>query len=312
MSVRLSREGSVGPNGSMRGLKRRIGGWLVAAAMVGALLWNPGTAQAASPSTYLSFAVPLASSMTSRYGVPTSVALAQSILETGWGGSELAVNAKNYFGIKCKTVVSPLQVGCYSKDSKEFFDNTWTSAVSLFRVYNSPGDSFLDYGRHLSTTSRYSSAMAVTNNPDEFIRRVAAAGYATDPGYSSLIIGLMVKYNLYQYDPGPPAPVASATTAPPAPTSTAPVAKPSSKAAAPTAAAKTSSVPVRKTTATTRSTPTTSSASAQKTTPASTPPPAPAFAAWQPQPADAWRGFLTGDRRVGRWFIGRDSWPQAH
>ena len=41
------------------------------------------------------------------YRVPASVTIAQAILESGWGGSELATRANNYFGIKCAAVASP-------------------------------------------------------------------------------------------------------------------------------------------------------------------------------------------------------------
>ena len=35
------------------------------------------------------------------FGIPPSIVLAVSILETGWGESELAKNYNNFFGIKC-------------------------------------------------------------------------------------------------------------------------------------------------------------------------------------------------------------------
>ncbi|MFW5767464.1 MAG: glucosaminidase domain-containing protein, partial [Bacteroidota bacterium] len=36
-----------------------------------------------------------------RTGIPASITLAQGILESGSGNSQLAVEAKNHFGIKC-------------------------------------------------------------------------------------------------------------------------------------------------------------------------------------------------------------------
>jgi flagellum-specific peptidoglycan hydrolase FlgJ len=42
--------------------------------------------------------------------------------------------------------------------------------------------------------------MQATSEPDEFARRIADAGYSTDPAYASKLIGLMLKYDLYRFD----------------------------------------------------------------------------------------------------------------
>ncbi|QIC05531.1 glucosaminidase domain-containing protein [Brevibacillus sp. 7WMA2] len=49
-----------------------------------------------------------------RTGIPASLTIAQGILESGWGASELTVNANNWFGIKG---VGP--AGSYERDSSE-------------------------------------------------------------------------------------------------------------------------------------------------------------------------------------------------
>lgn len=159
-------------------------------------------AQAADTAAYIRFAVPQAQRETAQYGVPTSVAIAQSILESGWGGSTLATQVNNYFGIKCKAnSPSVYQTGCFAISSLEYNpDGTSYPVVSEFRTYANPGDSFLDHGQFLSTRSWYAPAFAYKDNPDQFIREVAKGGYATDPGYPDQVIGIMQRYNLYQYD----------------------------------------------------------------------------------------------------------------
>lgn len=133
-----------------------------------------------------------------RYGVPASVTIAQAILESGWGRSELATKANNYFGIKCSAQASPHQIGCVNKDTWEHLNGNDVTVTASFRRYVSMTDSFLDHGLFLQKP-RYAHAMAATD-PDEFARRIHAAGYATDPGYANKLISLMDQYGLRKHD----------------------------------------------------------------------------------------------------------------
>ncbi|HET7725306.1 MAG TPA: glucosaminidase domain-containing protein, partial [Propionibacteriaceae bacterium] len=171
----------------------------VAAVVTGFGLFAPvPAANAMTPSSYLAATVPLAQRETALYGVPTSVALAQSILESGWGGSTLATQANAYFGIKCSTTTSPYPTGCFPITTTEYdaATGTYYQVVAQFRSYASVGDSFLDHGWFLSHSSRYAGAFAYQQNPDQFIKAVAAAGYATDPNYPTKVISIMTQYNL--------------------------------------------------------------------------------------------------------------------
>jgi Mannosyl-glycoprotein endo-beta-N-acetylglucosaminidase len=174
----------------------------VAAVVMGFGLVGPlPAAHAVDTAAYLSFTAPLAQRETALYGVPTSVALAQSILESGWGTSILATQANAYFGIKCNTSASPYPIGCYAKTTTEYNpDGTTYQVVANFRSYASVANSFLDHGYFLSHSSRYAAAFAYAQNPDQFIREVAKAGYATSPTYATRVIALMVQYNLYAFD----------------------------------------------------------------------------------------------------------------
>ena len=134
------------------------------------------------------------------YGVPASVTIAQAILESGWGGSELATRANNYFGIKCSAQASSHQVGCVDRETWEHLNGNDVTVTASFRRYVSMTDSFLDHGLFLTSRPRYAAAFEPGIGADEFARRIHAAGYATDPNYSNKLISLMTQYGLRQYD----------------------------------------------------------------------------------------------------------------
>jgi flagellum-specific peptidoglycan hydrolase FlgJ len=69
-----------------------------------------------------------------------------------------------------------------------------------FRAYHSPDESFADFGTFLLANRRYHQALSLSNDPHAFTRAIAAAGYATDPGYAAKVIRFMDTYDLYQYD----------------------------------------------------------------------------------------------------------------
>jgi flagellar protein FlgJ len=69
-----------------------------------------------------------------------------------------------------------------------------------FRAYNTIAESFIDHGLFFVQNGRYAAAMAARGDARQFAREVNRAGYATDPGYASKLIGLMDRYDLYRYD----------------------------------------------------------------------------------------------------------------
>ncbi|WOP18232.1 glucosaminidase domain-containing protein [Raineyella sp. LH-20] len=197
--------------------------------MFGGAIFSP-YARALAPSTYIKQTVDAAQGVQREYKVPASVAMAQSILESGWGDSTLSRTYHNYFGIKCTSQKSRFQQGCVSLKTNEYTSSGTTTIVDGFRTYATTADSFSDYGLLLSSLSRYRAAFSHTDDPDQFIRAIAAGGYATDPAYADSVIRIMKQYNLYQYDklpaPQPTAnPVADQTQTPtptPKPTSATP------------------------------------------------------------------------------------------
>ncbi len=155
-----------------------------------------------SNAAFLAAAAGPAQASQREFNVPASVTLAQAILESGWGKSKLSANDRNYFGMKCFGNPGGIAVACHDYVTQECDKVTQTcfTTTASFRVYNSPTDSFRDHGRQLSTLSRYAPAFSYAKQPNQFAAEIHKAGYATDLTYTDKLVGLMVKYNLYQYD----------------------------------------------------------------------------------------------------------------
>lgn len=124
------------------------------------------------------------------HDIPASITLAQGILESGNGRSELARRANNHFGIKCHKGWKGKKV--YHDDDKR---------NECFRKYNNPEGSFEDHSLFLTTRSRYSFLFDLRkDNYKAWAKGLKKAGYATDRKYPSKLIGFIETYHLYQYD----------------------------------------------------------------------------------------------------------------
>jgi hypothetical protein len=132
-------------------------------------------------------------------GVPASVTVAQAILESDWGRSELAQDANNYFGVKAMGTLGDAGV-VWMPTSEYDSSGALYQTMSAFRAYNSLADSMADHDRLLQTLSRYASAMQVRTDPRQFAEQIMEDGYSTDPAYADKLIALMDRYNLYQLD----------------------------------------------------------------------------------------------------------------
>ncbi|MNJ99992.1 Exo-glucosaminidase LytG precursor [compost metagenome] len=124
-----------------------------------------------------------------KYGIPASITLAQGILESGSGASDLAKYANNHFGIKC---TSDWKGKAYYKDDDNRND--------CFRVYKDPRESYKDHSEFLKR-KRYAGLFELDKNDyRNWAIGLKNAGYATNPRYPDLLINLIDKYKLYQYD----------------------------------------------------------------------------------------------------------------
>jgi hypothetical protein len=123
------------------------------------------------------------------YGIPASITLAQGLFESGSGNGELAKVANNHFGIKC---TGEWKGKSYYKDDDNQND--------CFRVYDRPEDSFRDHSEFLKR-KRYVKLFELDKNDYQgWAYGLKAAGYATNPNYPQLLINVIKKYNLDQYD----------------------------------------------------------------------------------------------------------------
>lgn len=126
-----------------------------------------------------------------RSGVPASITLAQGILESGDGNSELARKAKNHFGIKCHSDwKGPTYI--HDDDKKD----------ECFRKYKTVLDSYHDHSEFLKK-NRYAFLFDLDiTDYKGWAKGLKKAGYATNPKYPDLLIGIIEKNNLSQYDQG--------------------------------------------------------------------------------------------------------------
>lgn len=156
---------------------------LFAAAISAQTRWNSVYQQ------YIDQYKDLAIEQMKRYKVPASITLAQGLLESGAGRSELARKGNNHFGIKCHTWTG----------ARVHFDDD--SSNECFRSYNSVRDSYEDHSRFLATGSRYKQLfnLSVTDYKG-WARGLKAAGYATNPRYADRLIDIIQVYKLDQYD----------------------------------------------------------------------------------------------------------------
>lgn len=123
------------------------------------------------------------------YKIPASITLAQGILESGNGNSDLAKQANNHFGIKCA-----------DWKGETFFKND-DQKNECFRKYTDAKQSYEDHSLFLSSKSRYISLFSYEiTDYKAWAQGLKNAGYATNPSYPQLLIDIIERLNLNQFD----------------------------------------------------------------------------------------------------------------
>jgi hypothetical protein len=125
-----------------------------------------------------------------RTGIPASITLAQAIVESGSGESNLAKKANNHFGIKCKTEWT----------GEKFYQDD-DAKNECFRVYPSAESSFIDHSNFLKDRPNYASLFELDPVDDTaWALGLKKAGYATQKDYPSKLLNMIDLYELSQYN----------------------------------------------------------------------------------------------------------------
>lgn len=125
-----------------------------------------------------------------KYHIPASIILAQGILETGNGQSILAQEGNNHFGIKCKNDWSGGRM-YHDDDAKG----------ECFRKYKSAKESYRDHSLFLVERPYYKKLFQLDRKDYKaWAHGLKKAGYATNPKYAYMLISLIERYKLYQFD----------------------------------------------------------------------------------------------------------------
>lgn len=139
--------------------------------------------------TYIDQYKDLAISQMLRYNIPASITLAQGLLESNAGNSELSTKGNNHFGIKCHDW---LGATTYHDDDE---------AQECFRAYKDVYESYEDHSKFLARQPRYKSLFTLDRTDYKgWARGLKRCGYATNPAYANSLINIIELYKLHKYD----------------------------------------------------------------------------------------------------------------
>lgn len=120
-----------------------------------------------------------------QYGIPASITLAQALLESASGGSKLAREGNNHFGVKCH---------------RSFQGDSVYIGSTCYRRYTDVEQSYLDHSRFLQG-QRYSELFQLDiTDYRAWAHGIKRCGYATDPAYASKLIAMIEMCHLSELD----------------------------------------------------------------------------------------------------------------
>ena len=143
-------------------------------------------------------------------GIPASVTIAQAILESGYGTTELALKANNFFGMKCSLSGNTWKSAWdgkskYAQKTKEQSgDGRVYTIWADFRKYPDMDTSVKDHSCYLTgavngNSLRY-AGLKGERDYKRAIQIIKEGGYASDRNYVSKICSIIEKFDLARYD----------------------------------------------------------------------------------------------------------------
>lgn len=134
------------------------------------------------------------------YGIAVySPIIAQAILESAYGTSELAINAHNFFGLKYRENRCKTCIGIYNKvGSEQNPDGTYTSSTMAWCKFEDMENGVIGYFDFINI-SNYANLKGVID-PREYLESIKADGYATSLKYVDNLMSVIEDWNLTDYD----------------------------------------------------------------------------------------------------------------
>ncbi|WP_243445013.1 glycoside hydrolase family 73 protein [Romboutsia maritimum] len=134
-----------------------------------------------------------------KYHILPSITIAQAILESNWGESELSTKYNNLFGIKANSSWKGKSILI---ETGEFYNQV---IMGKFRVYNNNTESISDHAKFLSENTRYKQVFNESTYLNQ-AEELQNAGYSTamdeqgNHTYKKLLVQIIRQYNLQIID----------------------------------------------------------------------------------------------------------------
>lgn len=129
-----------------------------------------------------------------KYSIPYEAIIAQAAIESGYGQSRLTKEANNFFGIKAG---SQWKGKVIEMNTEEEGPRGRYTVKAQFRSYSSPEAGFTGYAKFIHNNPRYAQALNHPKDPEQYIKEIKKAGYATDSQYVDT--NLQVQQKIKEY-----------------------------------------------------------------------------------------------------------------